>query len=223
MNKSMYTLVNEEDIQEIEQLPGSSIHYVLVEAAFRNKLKVVKHFMPSPSTTRRIREYTIAAANGGSIDVLEYIAGDVGVEKLKESGAWELVGITLLTRGRKRAFGRWVEMGGEITKRIVETAAYYSEHVILKWLLVNHGNMGAYVGYLVNEGTTDEYHTLKVMHEHGVDGEYRKDCESGECNVCKEDNVWNMWSMEDMEYSENVQWLPKEMMKDVLLLMSGIC
>lgn len=59
---------------------------------------------------------------------------------------------------------------------------------------------------------------LAIYHEYGIEGYYTKECTS-ECRWCKREQVKDMWIMVSTEYTENIQWLPREMLDDVISML----
>lgn len=50
---------------------------------------------------------------------------------------------------------------------------------------------------------------LRLLHKHRFPGAYQKDCFLNTCSVCRKERLWNLWNMDTMEFTKNVQWLPR--------------
>lgn len=116
----------------------------------------------------------------------------------------------------------WVDDNEEererFRKHIFHTAVSYGKHNIVRWLL-ERGVKYDVPFELPFELISDEkrLHTLRVLHEFKVN---IASCKTGTCVVCKEEEMWNVWIMETHEFTNMGQWLPREMMEDVNVLLS---
>lgn len=91
-------------------------------------------------------------------------------------------------------------------------AMWNGRHEVLKWLL-EQGVKYKISGLRYNHLTTEnKLKTIQVLHEYGVN----VDCESGRCLVCKMEKVWNAWMLDSYTFTHSVQWLPMEVLGDVL-------
>lgn len=66
----------------------------------------------------------------------------------------------------------------------------------------------------------DKLAVYRVLHIHNIPGEYyTRKCKAGTCRYCNTEKVWDAWIMESQKFTEMIQWLPREMVEDVV----GLC
>ena len=88
-------------------------------------------------------------------------------------------------------------------------------HEIVLWLLERG------VRYDVTEDFEDwvskrrRLQTLYVLHEFKVN---IASCKTSSCVLCKRESLWNTWIMESSDFTDSIQWLPREMVVDVVRL-----
>lgn len=61
---------------------------------------------------------------------------------------------------------------------------------------------------------------IRIAHEYNIDGQYREVCKEGICAMCKEIWVKDAWEMDEIEYENGIQWLPRELMEDMVQLLA---
>lgn len=57
---------------------------------------------------------------------------------------------------------------------------------------------------------------MEVCHEYQVPGNYQLECRLGICIVCKRQAVRELWEMDSSTFENMIQWLPREMMEDII-------
>lgn len=56
---------------------------------------------------------------------------------------------------------------------------------------------------------------MRILHQYDVPGRYKAMCSNGICCICKRLMIAESWEMDEVEYKNMVQWLPRELMEDV--------
>lgn len=117
-----------------------------------------------------------------------------------------------------------MEYGSDMLNHAVRSG----QSEVLLWLL-EHGYR-TQISCRFKDTVTKEkqMEVIKVLHlddEYDDDvgytmgGWFRDDCKNGKCAVCTAEKMWEIWILESQEFTDNVQWLPKEIMEDTLALL----
>jgi hypothetical protein len=171
------------------------------------------------------------SAKHNQISILEYVVGVLGLEFLGaeydrticeyavQYGQLEVFKWWMVVRQSNRKEYKPYRVG----KNEINNAVHYGQPLILSWLLENGYTTDKKGNQIVIKDTfhkkiskENRAQILSILHAHGMQGLFRKDCESGKCVACRAEKVWDIWVLNDQEFVESVQWLPKEMMEDVL-------
>ena len=73
-----------------------------------------------------------------------------------------------------------------------------------------------YFNFHRSVGDPERSKVMVVLHELKILGKFRNRCLYRNCMPCKIEKVWDMWVMESQEFESVSQWLPKEVLADVL-------
>lgn len=122
--------------------------------------------------------------------------------------------LMLAMRGHMKVLKWWVEEMGVVLDGDVLWAALTEGNVEMAVWIKEKGVPTRDV--FVTHVRCRKLEVLGLLHQWNIQGTYQFDCEDGSCGVCKAMGVWNGWWMES-EMVENMhQWLPMEMVEDVL-------
>lgn len=99
----------------------------------------------------------------------------------------------------------------------IQTAIYFGQVAMLEWLISKGVFSSIDTMDMHTEVNSETKHRiLRVLHVHRFPGIYQVDCNAGTCSVCREERIWDMWEMDTTQFTEHVQWLPREMVEDTL-------
>lgn len=100
------------------------------------------------------------------------------------------------------------------TMHLIKFVVSTANSKCMLWLLENRKNISVQtIDFEVNEEDAMEF--CHLLHQHNVAGEWRTSC-LAKCTMCKSEKVWDSWVMENREFDSSIQWLPMEMMENVL-------
>lgn len=101
-----------------------------------------------------------------------------------------------------------------------QIASVHANALVMKWLIKHGVILPKRVPHSRYEVRPDDFRrALELYHEYNIPGEYQKLCKTGECKVCNLEVVKEMWVMDVREYTNSIQWLPHEMLVDII----GLC
>lgn len=100
----------------------------------------------------------------------------------------------------------------------IHTAIEYGNWKMLEWLISNGIRCTIESIEMRDVSNENRIRVLQVLHEHRFYGVYEDDCNSGVCKVCLTNSLWDVWKMDTDEFTKNMQWLPREMVEDVVML-----
>ena len=186
---------------------------------------------------RNIHGGFISAAACGKVEILEYLASlihgyrkhsiikstfEVAIMyKQFEAVSWYLKCIpacTLLSDdtcriGDEKTLYMLIDKGWIPNMETCKKAAAKGNVEMVRWLFR--------YGLILDEAikpSVREDEMLAIYHEYGIEGYYTKECTS-ECRWCKREQVKDMWIMMNEEYTDVVQWLPREILDDVTAML----
>ena len=99
-------------------------------------------------------------------------------------------------------------------KNILRDATWHGCPDIVEYML----EMGVRVNCTRVSKTIGEerrWQVYDILHKYGVQLE---ECKTGKCGICKVLTMWNEWTMQTNEFSTPIQWMPREMVDDVIEL-----
>ena len=168
------------------------------------------------------------AAKYGHIHILEYMTecvGDVLVgDMMKECDMGVQINATKFNQVKVMDWWlakRRLTKNGELNKvtvgdMLINYAILCGSHQIVSFLLENGYTCIAETMPNKRVSKENDLKTMIVLHQWKLQGRYRAMCESGGCAVCNVEKTWDAWVMEHPDFGKVIQWLPREVMCDVL-------
>lgn len=59
---------------------------------------------------------------------------------------------------------------------------------------------------------------LELLHTHQVYGTYKEKCADGTCHMCRKIIISQLWEMDYPHFSNVIQWIPRELLTDISIL-----
>jgi len=102
-------------------------------------------------------------------------------------------------------------------------AVWFGKHRVLEWIQTEEDIMfKSDLECCGGVSTKDRMFVQVVLHRGNFRNLNRKACANGTCKVCSAEKVWDLWEMDISEFTTSTQWLPRELIDDVLTLYLGI-
>lgn len=87
---------------------------------------------------------------------------------------------------------------------------------VMRWLC-ERGDVPT-TGFIENRFRNTSQSMIELFHEYNIPGSYQEVCQTGTCGACKRALLTDMWKMDTSEFTNTFQWLPREIVEDVLEL-----
>lgn len=193
----------------MESIVFRNLQASFLHASTNNNIQVLEYISTLVNGYRKhslIRECAFVALDNDNMPIIEWTMQHMsGAELYPEDTAFIKSAQTanfLLTKG-------WVP-----TQKGLEYAAKCGSVAIVKWMLQRGITLKEAIVPFENKDQI-----IGVYHEYDIPGDYTKECTS-ECKWCKREQIKDMWIMENVEYTDMMQWLPCEMMEEVVAFMA---
>lgn len=189
---------------------------ILREAVESGNIDVIRALIPQNPHDTLIRVCS-NAARIGNMDVLKWTAEsyESSVGSIDSRG---MIAYYLTRNNHADELKTWVtEHKGKLQGDEVFIACSYGSVACLKWLLGYNRELFIkhYVEF-IHPRHSDEI--LELLHAYEIPGRYKEECKREMCKVCRSVVVWNLWEMLDPSFDNYIQWLPREMIEDTLLI-----
>lgn len=105
--------------------------------------------------------------------------------------------------------------GYKLTNSAFDCAVAFGVIAVARWLCEH----GIYPSTIDIWDVDDEY--VQLFHDYKIDGPHEIKCEAGTCSVCiamkQKETIQELWEMDVDEYDNVIQWLPREMLEEVIV------
>lgn len=222
-----------EKLSTIHTQPEGIFRRVMTRAAIHGQLRVIQKFVPVDEFKRTPINalhlgYRICgnAARYGHIHILEHIISMIGMKEMVKK--YDLrIQSAVANFDQVEVLEWWIKRREDNPRlrykydmnQLVHFAVLNGKYRILQCL--SECGYSSYAHMIPSKRVSkgDAMNTMIVMHKWKLPGIYQETCESGKCIVCGVEKTWDLWIMDNREFTSSIQWLPREMVEDTIHLL----